>query len=254
MGYWGWRPLILGLFMSTWVAGCNVVTDHASPSTLPTTYPSVTLTVGRLASPRAAPTRAAVTTVVSPAGLPLAYDNPICYETREHSRLCLGLIFNPLPYAVTGVVLEVQLSNLLEQVALEQALIPAGGFAPYQASFETRTATSGSARLIAATRSTDDAWVSLLTEGVAAEALGDGRYSVTALVRNVDELSAEALRAVVTLLDDQDRLVGYRVVDLTSIPLESGGQFPLRVLVAPQIAVADVQISIYVEGRRVLPD
>ncbi len=254
MGYWGWRPLILGLFMSTWVAGCNVVTDHASPSTLPTTYPSVTLTIGRLASPRAAPTRAAVTTVISPAGLPLAYDNPVCYETREHSRLCLGMIFNPLPYAVTGVVLEVQLASYIEQIAIEQAIIPAGGFAPYQAVFDTRSPASGSARLIEAMRSADAAWVTLEADAVTAEPLSDGRYIVSAAVSNAGTLPAEALRAVVLLLDGHDRLMGYRVVDLEGIHLESGAMFPLRVIVAPQIDVAEVQVAIYVEGRKLVPD
>ena len=28
MGYWGWRPLVFGLFISTWVVGCNIVTDN----------------------------------------------------------------------------------------------------------------------------------------------------------------------------------------------------------------------------------
>lgn len=63
MGYWGWRPLVLGVFISTWVVGCNIVTDYTSPSAAPSNYPDVTLTVGRLPTARvsAAPTRAAPT-------------------------------------------------------------------------------------------------------------------------------------------------------------------------------------------------
>src|SRR4051812_48000194 len=63
MGYWGWRPLVFGLFMSTWVVGCNIVTDNNVPSAAPSAYPRVTLTVGRLPTARvsAAPTRAAPT-------------------------------------------------------------------------------------------------------------------------------------------------------------------------------------------------
>ena len=61
MGYWGWRPLIFGIFISTWVVGCNMVTDTAMPSLSPSAYPRVTLTVGRMpaAHASAAPTRAA---------------------------------------------------------------------------------------------------------------------------------------------------------------------------------------------------
>ena len=60
MGYWGWRPLVFGIFISAWVVGCNVIPDTASPSLAPSNYPDVTLTVGRLPTSRvgAAPTRA----------------------------------------------------------------------------------------------------------------------------------------------------------------------------------------------------
>ena len=59
MGYWGWRPLVLGIFISAWVVGCSVVPDTASPSLAPSNYPEVTLTVGRLPTSNvsAAPTR-----------------------------------------------------------------------------------------------------------------------------------------------------------------------------------------------------
>ncbi len=71
MGYWGWRPLVFGIFISTWVVGCNIVTDHTSPSAAPSNYPDVTLTVGRLPTARVsrAPTRATSVraTVITPA-------------------------------------------------------------------------------------------------------------------------------------------------------------------------------------------
>lgn len=62
MGHWGWRPLMLGLFISAWVVGCNLVTDTIVPSASPSRFP-VTLTVGRLPTAQisAAPTRAAPT-------------------------------------------------------------------------------------------------------------------------------------------------------------------------------------------------
>lgn len=70
MGYWGWRPLVCGLVISTWVAGCNIVTDHTAPSAAPSAYPRVTLTVGRLPTARVstAPTRAAPPAITSEAG------------------------------------------------------------------------------------------------------------------------------------------------------------------------------------------
>ncbi len=260
MGYWGWRPLILGLFMSTWVAGCNIDTEPASPSTLPTTYPSVTLTVGRFASPRAAPTRAAITTYISPSGIPLVFENPTCYETREDTRLCLGLISNPLNYAVESVVIEVQLSSLTELVTIEQAIIPPGGFAPYQATFDTRLSLNGMVRLVSAGGSTDDNWVTLATQQVEAQKLNDGRFVITAQVINRGDTLAAAIRAVVVMLDDENHVIGYRVVtfegegEREGIRLEIGGQFPLRVVVAPQINTERPQYRVYVEGRKLALD
>lgn len=52
MGHWGWRPLLICIFISVWVAGCNLVSE-TSPDTSPSPYPHVTLTVGRPAPPAA---------------------------------------------------------------------------------------------------------------------------------------------------------------------------------------------------------
>ena len=77
MGYWGWRPLIFGLVISTWVVGCNMVSDTTSSSTLPSAYPHVTLTVGRLSTARAptSPTHSAPTHIrtSAPSATPSAY-------------------------------------------------------------------------------------------------------------------------------------------------------------------------------------
>lgn len=64
MGYWGWRPLALTVFICVWVAGCNLANDVSPSSTAPTAYPNVTLTLGRPAPPRT------VTLFVTPAATP----------------------------------------------------------------------------------------------------------------------------------------------------------------------------------------
>src|SRR5512134_643673 len=65
MGYWGWRPLIICLFISVWVVGCNIITD-ASPSVSPTPSPRVTLTVRRPITPTPTATPAFIVALVSP--------------------------------------------------------------------------------------------------------------------------------------------------------------------------------------------
>lgn len=50
MGYWGWRPLIIVLFISVWITGCSI-TNRSAATIPPTEYPLVTLTVLLRASP-----------------------------------------------------------------------------------------------------------------------------------------------------------------------------------------------------------
>ncbi len=68
MGYWGWRPLVFGIFIGSWVVGCNMVNENTSTSASPSAYPNITLTVGRLptAQVSAAPTRAAPPSDLTP--------------------------------------------------------------------------------------------------------------------------------------------------------------------------------------------
>ncbi len=89
MGYWGWRPLIFGVFISTWVAGCNIVTDHTSLSPVPNTYPYVTLTVGRLPTARvsAVPSRAAPTHPVTLQASPAPSPTPTHYTVQPGDTL-----------------------------------------------------------------------------------------------------------------------------------------------------------------------
>ncbi|MCC6802123.1 MAG: LysM peptidoglycan-binding domain-containing protein [Anaerolineae bacterium] len=313
MGYWGWRPLICGLFISTWVAGCNIATDNAasSPSAPPSAYPNVTLTVGRLPTARvsAAPTRAAPTRVVAsassptpahyvvqpgddwaaiaqhfgvslealhsanseaatltpgqtlviplPTPPPLLVYPPTCYETRPNNLLCLGRVDNLLDYPVESVAIEVRLVGVDGAVFLsgstlvEQASIPSGSFAPYQATFEAESGTiaSADASLISSTRGEEDRFVSLQIEEVTGE-LRDGRILVSASVYNAGPRDAEILRVFVTLLDGAQRVIGYRVVTFDeTVMLGAGARLPLNVEVTPQVLEATPEYALYVEAR-----
>lgn len=162
---------------------------------------------------------------------------------------------NPLDYAVEGVVLEIQLGAVTQRVALEQAVIPPNGIAPYQARFETRAASNGIVRLIGAWRSIDAAWVTLEADAAEVEAMSDGRFAVSADIVNAGDAPAHAVRAVVTLLES-GQVIGYRAVDFgaVGVAVEAGGRLPLRVIVAAQIAVERPDVHIYIEGRERLPE
>lgn len=315
MGYWGWRPLVCGLVISTWVAGCNIATDNSSPSAPPSAYPHVTLTVGRLPTARIsdAPTRAAPTAPISsepapaatptpdryivqpgdtwaevaerfdvspdalqnanrtvatlvpglalvipsPTPLPLLVHPPICHETRPNNLLCLGSVDNPLDFPVESVAIEVRLLEddgsvyRSEHSSVEQASIPSGSFAAYQATFETDASdyASADARLIDAVRGAEDRLILLLIQDVQGEML-DGQIRVSATVFNPGPRSAEILRVFVTLLDDSARVIGYRVVTFDGgVTLDAGAQLPLSIELTPQTFDATPEYSLYVEAR-----
>ena len=273
MGYWGWRPLICGVFISTWVVGCNVVTDYTAPSAAPSAYPNVTLTTGRLATARisAAPTRAAPTQprtqqpsaapetspqapVATP--LPLDVQAPICYETRPGSLLCLGRVLNPLEFPVERVTVEVSLVEAdgtvrLSRSTVEQPIIPSGSFAAYQAVFERDLDQFASieASLISAVQDTDADNPLLLVESVDGEIL-DGRVLINALIFNPGTENAEILRVFVTLLDTAGRVIGYRVVhfDADSV-IHAGEQLPVHIEMTPQVSDVTPEYALYVEAR-----
>lgn len=97
MGFWGWRPLVIAVFFSVWVVGCNIVSD-ASPRTSPTPSPRVTLTVRRLATATASPSPRAIVRPTRPAATPeppAASPTPLRYVVEDGDTLGdIALAFN----------------------------------------------------------------------------------------------------------------------------------------------------------------
>jgi LysM repeat protein len=339
MGYWGWRPLVVSVFMSVWVVGCNIVTD-ISPSTSPTTYPPVTLTVGRLPPPLASPSAAAPRMSVTPvqtstpaptsspapsstpfrhtivegdtlldlairygvelaalraanadldlsllqvgqplviplptsapdapaaspppsSAEPLIAAAPACYPTRGDQIVCLGAVDNALEYPVEQVDVRVDALGMDGAVlaaavaSIEQALIPGGSSAPYRASFalswdQFTGAAAAVERAVAAVQA-DARFAELIIEDEAG-VYEDGRYRLTAAILNPDERPVAQVRAVVTLVDDAERVIGYRVVmPLGTAPLGAGERIALQIDIIPQIDADRPRHRLYVEGLR----
>jgi LysM repeat protein len=92
MGYWGWRPLALAIFICVLVAGCNLVSDASPTSASPSPYPFVTLTVGRPSPPQQTTTTTATSpaTVAAPTSAPATAapsPTPILYIVQEGDTL-----------------------------------------------------------------------------------------------------------------------------------------------------------------------
>ncbi|MFN8448145.1 MAG: LysM domain-containing protein [Anaerolineae bacterium] len=218
------------------------------PESLQNANPEVaTLTPGQILS------------IPAPTPLPLLVYPPTCYQNRPNNLLCLGRIDNPLDFPVESVAIEVRLIEedgsvfLSERSTIEQASIPSGSFAPYQATFEANAGdfSSADASLISVTRSAEDRFVVLVIEDVKGETLG-GRVIVSATVYNPGPQNAEIVRVFVTMLDGSERVAGYRVVTFDGgITLDAGARLPLSIDLASQALEVTPDYSLYVEAHPV---
>ncbi len=190
---------------------------------------------------------------------------PVCRTTSADGVLCLGRVVNPLAEHVEQVRVEVQLfrgdDTVLgtQQVMVEQAYISPGGAAPYRALFpgvdgdavSNIVATLTSA---VATNTVDQRFVPVPAQDVAF-AQRDERYTLSAVLANTGGRTANPLRAVVTLLDAQEQVYGYRVWE-SGEPLLPGAQTQLSLSLSP-ITTSDLppalNYELHIEGRAVPP-
>jgi LysM repeat protein len=327
MGHWGWRPLIFAVFISVWVVGCSI-RQEAAPTTTPTEYPPITLTVRRSASltPDSAATPHLMTTpqptatpevsrssiyIVQPGDtllniashfgvdlatlqvinssldphalqvgqqviiphratpgvelallptatpLPLHLPSPTCYPLRTGSLLCLGRVDNRLDQPVEQVRVWVQLLDrdgniLAAQVAsVDQQLIPIGMSAPYRVQFNTDPgAYAGVVATLVSAQAAGQTLDRFATLVIATDssAIADEQYVVTATLVNPSPHPADSIRVVVTLFDDMQRVIGYRVVQLEG-SLAGGEQRSVQIAVTPQLAATTITYSLYAEAR-----
>jgi hypothetical protein len=292
MGYWGWRPLLLCVFLSVWVVSCSSSSDASTSVILPPTdLPPITLTVREpthiiTEAPPGLPTAATIVPTSSPSmddddddptqvypvssdvprletptPLPLNLPNPLCFETTEGGILCLGRVDNPLRNNVQRAAVRVDLfqtdGTLLDQreTLLEQRLIPAGESAPYHALFPGgeeqglyREFGNASPHLLRAEWASRDAGPPLVHIDTSTGRFENGWYVVDVEVTNLDEEEATRLRLVVTLYNDNEQVMGYRVVETNTIGPQKTTS--IRVEVLPQVQGTSLRHSIHVEAQR----
>jgi hypothetical protein len=204
------------------------------------------------AQPGAAPT----TVPALPPMLPLT--PPTCYETPAGSLLCLGSVDNTLDYPLEQAVVRVEVSGSdgkpLDStvIEIEQAMIPPGQFAPYRALFDvdSRNVATVSAELVRANiaHDTGKRFTPVRVESDEGTTV-NGRYVVTAVLYNPGPDNAQSIRVVVTLRDDTNQIVGYRVAQAGS-DLAPGQRLPIRVEIVAEPTTTEPHRSVYVEARR----
>jgi LysM repeat protein len=190
--------------------------------------------------------------------IPLPLEPPVCYEMPTMRLLCLGRVVNTLDQPVERTAVTVQLlqangTTLLEQAAnIEQALILPGQSAPYRVLFESGW--EGYTGIVTVLRSADTArnvnerFIAPRIENEQG-VLENGLYIVSAIVHNLDSLPAQGVRIIVTLYDDDQHVIGYRVIQLVH-SLLGGESLPIQVAVIPQVAEEVMTHTLYVEAWR----
>jgi hypothetical protein len=165
----------------------------------------------------------------------LVISTPVCYPQPGRQALCFGLLTNGLPNAVEDVRIASLNSSRLALSAAQRYLAP-GDTAPFHAfvpasdvpsAWRALSYKEGVAQVLdAALLNEQGAYVS--------QRVGYGYYEYRALLAGGAQDTA--VRLVVTLFDDDARVVGYRTQDIPH--LAAGGRLGITLHIIPQVAAA----------------
>jgi hypothetical protein len=270
MANWGWRPSLLHVFLCVLVVACSDTSPNL-PSAPTTNLPPVTLTV-RI-STEAPPTHINLPILITPSHnspqfptftppapvawistRPLELDTPTCYEMPHDGIACLGWVNNPYNHALERVMLRVDVfgvdASLLDSlsVTLPQHVIPPGGWAPYQALFAGVGLSASQfggveVDVIRAEPNLDT------FDGVVVDELQgawvDSLYQVTGKIRNDGERQLTDLRVVITVYDDEQGVMGFRIVEIPL--LDIGEIYVLSLDMMPQVQHLTFSHSLHIE-------
>jgi hypothetical protein len=260
----GWLILLLCAGIVLLLAAC-VALGTRTPTQPATDFPLVTLTVVPFATEPPQPD-SILPTVLSHPFSPVSdwianrasssgthSDDPTCYNSPNQGFLCLGRVWNETTETLSNITVRVSLfgdnGGIVAQqvIGLEQRYLPPKTSAPYRARFE---------QVATASENAHSAIEMLLPVALPAQPIhvtGErgviattGRYIVTANLHNTSERLAEHIRLVVTLLDDTERVVGYRIQAVE--PLAAGTERSVRMELIPQVMAADLHHLLHVES------
>lgn len=206
--------------------------------------------------------------VISPT-LTMWMPPPLCAETAVGAIQCLGRVDNLHAQSIGEIVLTAHLNRtnggaITEPITLDQAVIPPNSFAPYRVTFDAawRDYAGVSVILDRASAQTRRPFVppqlddQLLLRVMDDRTSASGEhYLVTATIRNAETLVMRLERAVITLLDDSDRVRGYRVITFDDALLRGGDTLPLRAEISVALDMDQTRLGdaihhfVYVEAR-----
>ena len=184
--------------------------------------------------------------------LPLQLDPPTCLDLITGSLLCIGQVRNQHDRPVTGVRVMLRLRDLHGEVlaetntGVEQTIILPGLDAPYSALFEINADVQAEAVLLNAVPATGQEALPLAVVDEQAEISGS-RYRVTASIANTTGIATRPPRVVLTVVDSDGHLAGFRVMTGTT-GLEPGAHQLVEIDAQCQPANGELTHHLYVEA------
>jgi LysM repeat protein len=180
------------------------------------------LTIGQelIIPPPSGDTVALVVSLPTAAPVALSVEPPVCVPFGLDEALCLGRVLNGQAVAAAHIELTVTArdssgASVQTVLAVEQDVLPAGGWAPYRA--QLPLAPGAITALEVAVTSADPAdEPPQVTVRDPQLAWRDGRAVVQAALSNPGDSRLRLLRAMVTLQAADGRVLGYRVVPLSA--------------------------------------
>lgn len=185
--------------------------------------------------------------------------DPVCYDSPNNTLLCLGRVFNVSENTLAGAAVRVQLQQVGRTVrgqtaSPEQPLIQPGSFAPYRAMFREQTMNFDAVQAIPlAAQIIDDLGADVSVRDVSAvhwmNDMGTGgRYELQANLVNNENRLASNIRVTITLFNQDDEVVGYRVLAL-SVPIAANGVYPIQMDIIPLTTDTDLHHTITVTAQ-----
>jgi hypothetical protein len=222
---------------ATMVGTPVMLAPTASPPTLTTVFfPLLDVpTPFRLSRPAIASTLGIRRTWASPPLIPI--EPPTCYEQPTKRIVCLGRLNNTSNLALQDVQVSVQLGRHQQVVTIEQHTIYPQTFAPYRAQFANIAPTSPVSAKIVKARSIEQVASELIladeTGRYQPTTNGYGHYDFSAVVINPTAKNILHPRLIVTVLNQENAVVGYRVVEIAD-EIRSYQQVVIQTQIIPQ--------------------
>ena len=261
----GWLLLLLCAGIVLLLVGCATFGTRTPVHT--TAAPRVTLSVVPFTTDSPQPYSTLVATATEPTLPPPGWlttrttssgaqsDDAACYNNPNPGYTCLGQVENTGNETLTNIVVNVSLLDsggkiLAEQsISIEQYYLPPHHTAPFRAHFEQYNNLTDIIRAeIHSTGSSDLPQQSVQIMGERGLLSPNGRYVVTANLRNVSSRRVETIRLIVTVLDVDNRVVGYRVLAVE--PMAAASERAVRVEVIPQVMETELHHLLHVEVVR----